>query len=155
MSGRGGRVDYRIPKAVAFKLCCGSASIPESMHASKFTLAESLNPAKQMAVRRAYEKLIGGKTMAAPASVLLSATSHSSMSPMTELPRTESSAKTVGMASPTPSLPSLRPIAAPPLLRCHHNRCAALPLPSLRDHNKHTGLPSARQQCLCLPSALQ
>jgi hypothetical protein len=28
-------------------------------------------------------------------------------------------------ATPPPFLPSLRPIAAPPLLRCHHNRCAA------------------------------
>ena len=60
MSGRGGRVDYRIPKAAAFKLRCERASIPEAMRARKFTLAESLNPAKQMAVRRAYEKLIGG-----------------------------------------------------------------------------------------------
>jgi len=84
MSGRGGRVDYRIAKAAAFKLRCESASIPEAMRASKFTLAESSNPAKQMAVRRAYEKLIGGKTKAAPASVLLCcATSRSSLSPMT------------------------------------------------------------------------
>ena len=60
MSGRGGRVDNRITKAAAFKLRCESASIPEAMRTSKFTLAESSNPAKQMAVLRAYEKLIGG-----------------------------------------------------------------------------------------------
>jgi hypothetical protein len=65
-------------------------------------------------------------------------------------------------APPSPSLrrhllchrcaPSLRPI-----LRRHC--CAATtiaaqppPPPSLRDHNKHTGLPSARQRCLCLPA---
>ena len=84
MSGRGGRVDKRIANATAFKLRCQSASIPEAMRASKFTLAESSNPAKQMAVRRAYEKAIGGKTNAAPATVsLLSTTSGSSLSPMT------------------------------------------------------------------------
>ena len=75
MSGRGGRVDNRIMKAAAFKLRCESASIPEAMRASKFTLAESSNPAKQMAIRRAYEKAIGGKTKATLASVSLSATS--------------------------------------------------------------------------------
>jgi hypothetical protein len=32
------------------------------MHASKFTLEESLTPAKLMAVRHAYAKAIGGKT---------------------------------------------------------------------------------------------
>ncbi len=53
-----------------------------------------------MAVRRAYEKLIGGKTKAAPASVLLSVTSCSSLSPMTESPRTESTAKNVGTQTP-------------------------------------------------------
>ena len=100
MSGRGGRVDNRIMKAAAFKLRCESASIPEAMRASKFSLAESSNPAKQMAVRRAYEKLIGGKPKAAPTSVSLSATSRSSLSPMTESPRTESIAKTVGTQTP-------------------------------------------------------
>jgi hypothetical protein len=64
MSGRGGRVDKRIAKATASKLRCQSASIPEAMRASKFSLAESSNPATQMAVRRAYEKAIGGKTKA-------------------------------------------------------------------------------------------
>ena len=68
-------MDKRIAKAAAFKLRCQSASIPEAMRASKFSLAESSNPAKQMAVRRAYEKVIRGKTKAAPASVSLSATS--------------------------------------------------------------------------------
>ena len=82
MSGRGGRVDKRIAKAAAFKMRCRDALIPEAMHASKFNLAESLNPAKQMAVRRAYEKAIGGKTKA-PTTVSLSTTSTgSSLSPL-------------------------------------------------------------------------
>ncbi len=51
MSGKGGRVDKRIAKAATFKLHCQSASIPEAMRASKFSLAKSSNPAKQMAVR--------------------------------------------------------------------------------------------------------
>ena len=100
MSGRGGRVDTRIAKAAAFKLRCKSVSIPEAMRACKFTLAESSNPAKQMAVRRAYEKAIGGKTKAAPASVSLSASSGSSLSLMTESPRIESTAKTVSTQTP-------------------------------------------------------
>ncbi len=62
MSGRGGQADQCIAKAVAFKLQCPDARIPEAMLASKFTVAESQNPAKQMAVRRAYEKATGGKT---------------------------------------------------------------------------------------------
>ncbi len=96
-------MDKRIAKATAFKLRCQSASIPEAMRASKFTLAESSNPAKQMAVRRAYEKATGGKTKAAPNTVsLLSTTSSgSSLSPMTETTRTESSTENaVGTQTP-------------------------------------------------------
>ena len=106
MSGRGGHVDKHIAKATAFKLHCQRASIPEAMRASTFSLAKSSNPAKQMAVRRAYEKAIGGKTKAAPAIVLLltvlllSTTSSSSLSPMTEPLRTKSTAKCVGMQTP-------------------------------------------------------
>jgi len=95
-------VDKRIANAAAFKLRCQSASIPEAMRASKFSLAESSNPAKQMAVRRAYEKAIGGKTKAAPATVsLFSTTSGSSLSPMTESPRTASTtSEAVGTQTP-------------------------------------------------------
>ncbi len=70
-------MDKRIAKAAAFKMRCRDASIPEAMRASKFTLAESSNPAKQMAVRRAYEKAIGGKTTA-PATFSVSTTSTGS-----------------------------------------------------------------------------
>jgi hypothetical protein len=47
-------VDKRIAQAAAFKMWCRDASIPEAMRACKFTLAESSNPAKQMAVRRQW-----------------------------------------------------------------------------------------------------
>jgi hypothetical protein len=57
-------VDQCIAKAIAFKLRCPDARIPEAMLALKFTVAESQNPAKQMAVRRTYEKATGGKTKA-------------------------------------------------------------------------------------------
>ena len=94
-------MDKRIAQAAAFKLRCQSASIPEAMRASKFSLAESSNPAKQMAVCRAYEKAIRGKTKTAPTTVsILSTTSGSSLSPMTESPRTESTAKAVGTQTP-------------------------------------------------------
>jgi hypothetical protein len=84
MSGRGGRADQRIAKAVAFKLRCPDARIPEAMLASKFTVVESQNPAKQMAVRRAYEKATGGKTKAScPNLVDLSTAGTSTVSPLT------------------------------------------------------------------------
>jgi hypothetical protein len=56
MSGRDGRKDKRIAHAVTFKMRCQEASIPEAMRAAEFTSAESRNPAKQMAGRRACEK---------------------------------------------------------------------------------------------------
>jgi hypothetical protein len=58
MSGRGGCKDKHIAQAVAFKIRCREAVIPKAMRAMKFTLAESSNPAKQMAFRRAYKKAI-------------------------------------------------------------------------------------------------
>ncbi len=54
-------MDKRITHAVSFKLQCPEASIPKAMHTTKFTLEESSNTAKQMAVRRAYEKAIGAQ----------------------------------------------------------------------------------------------
>ena len=56
MSQRGGCKDKRIARAVTFKMRCQEASIPEAMRAAEFTLAESRDPAKQMAVRRACMK---------------------------------------------------------------------------------------------------
>ena len=84
MSGRGGREDVRIAHAVAFLLRCRGAKVPEAMRAVKFTPEESENPTKQQAVRRAYNKTIGGKNKSPfPVSVDTAATT-SSMSPMTE-----------------------------------------------------------------------
>jgi hypothetical protein len=62
MSGRGWCKDKRIEHAVAFLLRCQGASVPEAMRAAKFTLEESLNTAKQMAVHCAYAKAIFGNT---------------------------------------------------------------------------------------------
>ncbi len=94
--------DKRIAKAATFKLRCQSASIPEAMRASKFSLAKSSNPVKQMAVHRAYEKAIIGKTKAAPATVLLLSTmSGSSLSLMTELPGAQDSGEAEGKADTT------------------------------------------------------
>jgi hypothetical protein len=45
--------------------------------------------------------------------------------PLPSLRRLSHRCTVIAIAAPPPSLPSLRPIAAPPLLRCHHNRCAA------------------------------
>ena len=84
MSGRGGNKDGRVAHAVAFLLRCQGAKVPEAMRAVKFTLKESLNTTKQMAVRRAYTKAIVGKTKS-PFSVSVDvADNTSSLSPLTE-----------------------------------------------------------------------
>ncbi len=104
MSGRGGRADQRIAKAVTFKLRCPDARIPEAMLASKFAVAESQNPAKQMAVRRAYEKVTGGKTKASrPNLVDLSTAGTSTVSPLTNQ-RTSANALTSQELSLSPPL---------------------------------------------------
>ena len=72
MSGKGRRDDKRIANAVAFKIRCQGASIPEAMSATKFTLKESEDTAKQMAVRCAYQKAVN-----APSAVLVNSQQRS------------------------------------------------------------------------------
>jgi hypothetical protein len=86
-------MDKRIAHAILFKLRCLDASIPEAMRATKFTLEESSNTAKQMAVRRAYEKAIGAQKNV-PFAVLVTKLKRngSSLSPMTEPTATTASA---------------------------------------------------------------
>jgi hypothetical protein len=79
MSGKGRRDDKRIASAVTFKIRCQGASIPEAMRATKFTWKESEDPAKQMAVRRAYQKAVN-----APSAVLVNRRSSSELSPLTD-----------------------------------------------------------------------
>ena len=62
MSGRGGNKDGHVTHVVAFLMRCQGAKVPKAMRAVKFTLKESLDMTKQMAVRWAYAKVIGGKT---------------------------------------------------------------------------------------------
>jgi hypothetical protein len=66
MSGRGRRVDERIAHTVTFLLRCPGSTVPEAMRACKFSLEESLHPAKQMAVRRSFAKASAGKAVAPP-----------------------------------------------------------------------------------------
>jgi hypothetical protein len=54
-------VDVRIAHTVAYLLRCPRSSVPEVMRACKFSLEESGNPAKQMAVRRSFAKATVGK----------------------------------------------------------------------------------------------
>ncbi len=58
--------------------------MPEAMRAAKFTLEESSNAAKQMAVRRVYAKANGGKTKSPFPVSDDTATKRLSLSPMTE-----------------------------------------------------------------------
>ena len=60
MSGRGRRNDKCIEHAVVFLLRCQGASVPEAIHAAKFTLEGRLEMAKQMVVSCAYAKAICG-----------------------------------------------------------------------------------------------
>ncbi len=46
-------------------------------------------------------------------------------SPLPSLHHLSRRCAVIAIAAPSPSLPLLRPIAAPPLLRCHHNCCVA------------------------------
>jgi hypothetical protein len=66
MSGRGGRADRRIERTVAYLLRCPRSTVPEVMRASKFSLAESSDLAKQMAVRWAYQKASSSNTKPPP-----------------------------------------------------------------------------------------
>ena len=105
MSGRGGNKDGRVAHAVAFLLRCQGAKVPEAMRAVKFTLKESLNTTKQMAVRRAYTKAIGGKTKS-PFSVSVDVAANTlSLSPLTEpTPTTRTSVSQMEMTpSPRPA----------------------------------------------------
>jgi hypothetical protein len=51
---------------IAYLLRCPRLSVPEGMRACKFSLEESENPAKQMAVRRSFAKATGGKLVPPP-----------------------------------------------------------------------------------------
>ena len=66
MSGRGRRVDERIAHTVTFLLRCPGSTVPEAMRACKFSLEESLHPAKKMAVRRSFAKASACKAVAPP-----------------------------------------------------------------------------------------
>ncbi len=58
MSGRGNRVNSCITAVVDFMIRFPGAKVLEAMLAKKFTLAESSNLAKRMAVRRAYKEVM-------------------------------------------------------------------------------------------------
>ena len=112
MSRRGGREDKRIVRAVTFKMRCQEASIPEAMRAAEFTLAESKDPAKQMAVHRACEKA-NPHQRNAPAQVSVAVpalrTPGTSVSPLTEPTREDNTSTLLtpsrdgdGVAHPKP-----------------------------------------------------
>ena len=103
MSRRGGREDARIGRAVEFLLRCQGAKVPEAMRAVKFTLKESANATKQMAVRRAYTKAIGGKKKS-PLQVSVDASANTSpLSPLTEpTPTTRTSTAQLETTPPHP-----------------------------------------------------
>jgi hypothetical protein len=88
MSRKVGRADPRVERTVAYLLRCPRSTVPEAMRASKFSLDESRDAAKQMAVRRAYGKASGGKATHHPPNQVetLSATT-STLSPLTNSPQ--------------------------------------------------------------------
>ena len=60
MSERGRRVDERIAHTVTFLLRFPGSLVPEAMWECKFTLHDSVNRAKQMAVHKSFYKATGG-----------------------------------------------------------------------------------------------
>ena len=84
MSGKGVAIDKRIAATVAYLKRCPASKVPEAMRACKFTNKESCNPAKQMAVRRAFTKALGGKRKSPPTSSIDQSTVGLSVSPLTE-----------------------------------------------------------------------
>ena len=105
MTGRGRHEDARIGRAVEFLLQCQGAKVPEAMCAVKFTLKESANATKQMAVRRAYTKAIGGKMKSPLPAVSIDASANTStLSPLTEpTPRTTTRTSTAQLETTPPS----------------------------------------------------
>ena len=85
MSGRGSRVDSRITAVVDFMIRCPGAKVPEAMLAKNFTLAESSNLAKRMAIRRAYKEAMKKRDAASYYSreIILSSPSKTILSPLT------------------------------------------------------------------------
>lgn len=104
MTGSRRREDARIGRAVEFLLRCRGAKVPEAMRAVKFTLKESANATKQMAVRRAYAKAIGGKMKSPLPAVSIDASANTStLSPLTEpTPRTTTTTTSTAQLETTP-----------------------------------------------------
>ncbi len=84
MSGKGVAIDKRITATVAYLKRCPASKVPEAMRACKFTNKESCNPAKQMAVHRAFAKALGGKRKSPLTSSIDQSTVGLSVSPLTE-----------------------------------------------------------------------
>jgi hypothetical protein len=57
-------MDERIAHTVAFMLRCPGLSVPDAMRASKYSLEESGNPAKQVAIRHSFAKATTDKLKA-------------------------------------------------------------------------------------------
>ena len=83
MSGRGWNKDVGTGHAVEFLLQCQGAKVPEAMRSAKFTLEESLDTTKQMAVHSASENAADGKRIALPPNLVDVPTAASTVSPMT------------------------------------------------------------------------
>ena len=59
-------MDVRIAHPVAFLLRCPGSSVPEAMRVCKYTLKDSADRSMQMAIRRSFAKVSGGKEKPAP-----------------------------------------------------------------------------------------
>ena len=101
MSGRGWHVDERIAHTVAFILRCPGLLVPEAMRACIFTLEESGNPAKQMAVHRSFAAKATNGKLVAPPNVINELT----VGTTTVLPLTDQTSTVRGQG--TSSLPSM------------------------------------------------
>ena len=66
MSGRGQSADKHIERTTTYLLQCPASTVPEVMRVCKYSTNKSVNPAKQMAVRRAHKKAVDARIKPPP-----------------------------------------------------------------------------------------
>jgi hypothetical protein len=96
---------------VAYLLRCPRSSVPEVTRACKFSLEESGNPEKQMAVRRSFAKATGGKLVPPPNVIdaLTAVTTVSSLTNQTSAVRGHPSTPTMPRTQRTPPRTPIMP----------------------------------------------
>jgi hypothetical protein len=113
-------VDVCITHTMAFLLQCPGSSVPEAMRACKYTLEESTDQSKQMAIRRSFAKATGGKLVPPPDVIDAATAATTTVSPLTNLTsmvRGPSTPTTPRMPTTPGGMRTTRPKPKPKLIR--------------------------------------